>query len=136
MRALVVVAALASGLAGQASASEFEAKNGQVVCDTLVAFEELTIAIGERDDHSIAAMQDKGCHQPQPGSKLELIEAYPDQTVLLFGKLAQYTHLGPVPPHIERMTNLAKVRVLSGDAGATIGFTLLPVLQHTDGRVE
>ena len=135
MRALVVATALVLCLAGQASASEFETKTGQVVCDSLVAFEELTIAIGERDDSSIEAMSGKGCHQPQPGSKMELIEAYPDQTILLFGKLSQYTHVGPVPPHIERMTNLAKVRVFAGDATSSIGFTLLPVLQHT-GRPD
>jgi hypothetical protein len=136
MRALVVAAALALCLAGRVSASEYETKSGQVVCDTLLAFEELTIAIGEKDDRSIQAMSGRGCHLPQPGSRMELIEAYPDQTVLLFGKLSEYTHVGPVPPHIERMTNLAKVRLFAGDATSTIGFTLVPVLQHTDGRPE
>jgi hypothetical protein len=56
-----------------------------------------------------------------------LIEAYPDQTILLVSKLVEYTHIGPVPDHIERLTNLAKVRVFSRDAAPAVGFTMLRV---------
>ena len=96
MRALIGAAAVAACLASPCSAYDLQTKSGQVVCDTLPKFEELTIAIGMKDDESITAMGSKGCHLPEPGLRMELIEAYPDQTALLFGKLAEYTHLGPV----------------------------------------
>jgi hypothetical protein len=72
-------------------------------------------------------MGDKGCHLPEAGSRMELIEAYPDQTRRLFGKLVEYTRIGPVPEHIERLTQLAKVRLLTPDGAPRVGFTLLPV---------
>jgi hypothetical protein len=66
--------------------------------------------------------------------RITLIEAYADQTVLLFQKLAEKTPLGPVPEHIEELTNLAKVRVFYRDRDPTIGFTLLRVPHRPDGQ--
>ena len=71
---------------------------------------------------------------PDPGLRMELIEAYPDETVLLFNKLAAYTRIGPIPEHIERLTHLAKVRVLTPDLAPSVGFTLLPGSRHTLGH--
>ena len=127
MRATIVAAALVWCLLAPASAYDLQTKSGQAVCDTLHAFEELTIAINIDDDQFIQEMGNNGCHIPEPGLRIELIEAYPDETVLLFSKLAEYTRIGPVPHHIERLTHLAKVRVITRDKRPTVGFTLLPV---------
>ena len=110
-----------------ATAYDFETKKGQAVCDTLAEFEELSIAIGMQDDRYIEEMGNKGCHFPKAGMGMTLLEAYADQTVLLFRKLADNTHLGPVPEHIDRVTNLAKVRLFYPDRDPTVGFTLLPL---------
>lgn len=127
MRAFVVAAALVLCLSGPSAAYDLQTRNGQAICDTLRAFEELTIAINMDDDRFIAEMGEKGCHMAETGSRMELIEAYPDQTIRLFGKLVEYTRIGPVPEHIERLTQLAKVRLFTADATPTVGFTLLPV---------
>src|SRR4030081_3479620 len=127
MRAILLAAACLGCLSGPSFGYDLETKNGQAVCDTLLGFEELSIAIGMRDDRAIEEMGSKGCHVPEPGLKMELIESYADQTVLLFSKLAAHTRLGPVPQHIERLTNLAKVRLLYRDRDPAVGFTLLRV---------
>jgi hypothetical protein len=127
MRAIVFAAAFLGCLSGPSSAFDLETKRGQAICDTLLGFEELSIAIGMEDDRSIAEIASRGCHLPEPGLRMELIEAYADQTALLFRKLAEYTRLGPVPEHIERLTNLAKVRLFPRDGEPMVGFTLLPV---------
>jgi hypothetical protein len=127
MRTTVTTAALVVCLSAPALAYDLQTRSGQAVCDTLRAFEELTIAINTDDDHFIEEMGNKGCHMPHPGLSMELIEAYPDETVLLFSKLAEYTHIGPVPANIERLTHLAKVRVLTPDEAPSVGFTLLRV---------
>ncbi len=132
MRAVVLAAALLLCLAGQSSAFDLQTKRGQVVCDTLQAFEELTIAISLADDEAIEAMTRKGCHLPEAGSRMELIEAYPDQTVLLFKKLTEYAGLSGVPAHIERLANLAQVRVFASDATPSVGYTMLPVSEGAD----
>src|ERR1700688_2892095 len=111
MRAIVFAAAFLGCLSGSCSAFDLETKRGQAICDTLLQFEELSIAIGMRDDRYIEEMGSKGCHYPEPGMGMTLLEAYADQTVLLFRKLAGNTRLGPVPEHIDRVTNLAKVRL-------------------------
>lgn len=127
MRAIVLAAAFLGCLSGPSSAYDLQTKRGQVICDTLIAFEELSIAIAVEDDGAIEEMGSKGCHLPEPGLRMELIEAYADQTALLFRKLADNTRLRPVPEHIERLTNLAKVRLLNGDREPIVGFTLLPL---------
>jgi hypothetical protein len=86
------------------------------------------------DDQYIEEMGDKGCHFPEPGLRMALIEAYADQTVLLFRKLAENTRLGPVPERIDELTNLAKVRLFYRDRDPTIGFTLLRVPHRPDGQ--
>ena len=134
MRAIVVAAALLGCLSGSCSAFEFETRKGQAICDTLAKFEELSIAIGMEDDQYIEEMGDKGCHFPEAGLRISLIEAYADQTVLLFRKLAEKTRLGPVPERIDELTNLAKVRLLHRDRDPTIGFTLLRVPHRPDGQ--
>jgi hypothetical protein len=91
MRAIVIAAAVLGCLCGPSSAYDFETKKGQAVCDTLAEFEELSIAIGMQDDRYIEEMGNKGCHFPQPGMGMTLLEAYADQTVLLFRKLADNT---------------------------------------------
>jgi hypothetical protein len=107
---------------------------GQAVCDTLAQIEELSIAISMGDDAYIQEMGSKGCHFPPPGIRMALIEAYADQTALLFRKLAEKTHIGAVPEHIEDLTNLAKVRVFFPDRDPMIGYTLLRVPHQPDGR--
>jgi hypothetical protein len=134
MRATVVMAALVVCLAAPTFAYDLQIKSGQAVCDTLRAFEELTIAITTDDDQFIAEMGNNGCHMPRPGLSMELIEAYPDETVLLFSKLAEYTRIGPVPGHVERLTHLAKVRVLTPDEASSVGFTLLRVSPRSAGQ--
>src|ERR1700680_3004523 len=115
MRAIVIAAAVLGCLCGPSSAYDFETKKGQAVCDTLAQFEELSIAIGMADDRYIEEMGSKGCHLPEGGLEMALNEAYSDQTILLFRKLADNTRLGPVPPHIEQLTSLAKVRLFLPD---------------------
>jgi hypothetical protein len=134
MRAIVIAAAVLGCLCGPSSAYDFETKKGQAVCDTLAEFEELSIAIGMQDDRYIEEMGNKGCHFPEPGVGMTLLEAYADQTVLLFRRLADNTRLGPVPEHIDRFTNLAKVRLFHSDRDPTVGFTLLPLSHRPDGR--
>ena len=134
MRAIVIAAALAAGLSGPGFAYDAQTMNGQAVCDTLAQLEELSIAIGMKDDAYIEEMGSKGCHFPEPGLKVSLIEAYADQTVLLFQKLAEKTHLGPVPENIGDLTNLAKVRLYYRDREPAVGFTLLRVPHSPDGR--
>jgi hypothetical protein len=134
MRAIVVAAALLGCLSGACFAAELETTKGQAICDTLAKFEELSIAIGMEDDQYIEAMGEKGCHFPEAGLKMALIEAYADQTILLFRKLAENTRLGPVPERIDELTNLAKVRLFHRDREPTIGFTLLRVPHRPDGR--
>ena len=132
MRAVVVAAALSLCLAGQSFAFDLQTKRGQVVCDTLQAFEELTIAISLKDDEAIEAMTSKGCHVPDAGLRMELVEAYPDQTVLLFKKLTEYTGLSGVPTHIEQLANLAQVRVFASGPTPRVGYTMLPVHERAD----
>jgi len=134
MRAIVIAAALAAGLSGPGFAYDAQTMNGQAVCDTLAQLEELSIAIGMKDDAYIEEMGSKGCHFPEPGLKVSLIEAYADQTVLLFQKLAEKTHLGTVPENIGDLTNLAKVRLYYRDREPAVGFTLLRVPHSPDGR--
>jgi hypothetical protein len=134
MRAIVIAAALAAGLCGPGFAYDAQTTNGQAVCDTLAQLEELSIAIGMKDDQYIEEMGSKGCHFPEPGLKVSLIEAYADQTVLLFRKLAERTQLGPVPENIGDLTNLAKVRLYYRDREPAVGFTLLRVPHSPDGR--
>jgi hypothetical protein len=134
MRAIVVAAALLGYLSGPCSAYEFETAKGQAVCDTLAKLEELSIAIGMEDDQYIEEMGDKGCHFPEAGLKMSVIEAYADQTVLLFRKLAENTRLGPVPEHIDELTNLAKVRLFYREREQMVGFTLLRVPHRPDGQ--
>jgi hypothetical protein len=132
MRAIVLAAAFLACLSDPGSAYDLQTKNGQAVCDTLLAFEELTIAIGMQDDGAIEEMAHKGCHLPGPGLRMELLEAYADQTVLLFQKLTENTHIGPVPDHIERLASLAKVRLFDRDGDPMVGFTMLPVSRRPD----
>jgi hypothetical protein len=132
MRAIVFAAAFLSCLSGPSFAYDLVTKRGQAICDTLLQFEELSIAIAMEDDHAIEEMGGRGCRVPEPGLKMELIEAYTDQTVLLFSKLADNTRLQPVPEHIERLTSLAKVRLIGRDRTPTVGFTLLPVARHPE----
>jgi hypothetical protein len=134
MRTTVVAAALLVCLSAIARAYDLQTKNGQAVCDSLRAFEELTIAINTDDDQFIEEIGNNGCRMPPPGVRMELIEAYPDETVLLFSKLAEYTRIGPVPDHIERLTHLAKVRVLTPDHAPSVGFTLLRVSPRSVGQ--
>ena len=134
MRAILIAAAVLGFLCGPSCAYDFETKKGQAVCDTLAEFEELSIAIGMQDDRYIEEMGNKGCHFPEPGVGMTLLEAYADQTVLLFRKLADNTRLGPVPEHIDRYTNLAKVRLFYSDSDPTVGFTLLPLSHRPDSR--
>ena len=134
MRAIVIAAALAACLSGPGFAYDAQTMNGQAVCDTLAQLEELSIAIGMKDDAYIEEMGSKGCHFPEPGLKVSLIEAYADQTVLLFRKLAERTQLGPVPENIGDLTNLAKVRLYYRDREPAVGFTLLRVPHSPDGR--
>jgi hypothetical protein len=134
MRAIIIAAALLGCLSGPGSAYDLETRKGQAICDTLAEFEELSIAIGMGDDPYIEEMGTKGCHFPEPGLRISLIEAYADQTVLLFRKLAENTRLGAVPERIEELTNLAKVRLLYRDRDPMIGFTLLPVPHSPDGK--
>jgi hypothetical protein len=132
MRAIVFAAVLLGCCCGPSLAYDLETKGGQAVCDTLAEFEELSIAIGMADDRYIEEMGNKGCHFPQPGLKMALIEAYADQTVLLFRKLAENTRLGPVPRDIDKLTNLAKVRIFFPDREPVTGFTLLRVSGRPD----
>jgi hypothetical protein len=125
MRALLFAAALVICPCGPSSAYQLQTEKGQVVCQTLRAFEELTIAIGLKDDRAIDQMIGTGCRVPGPGLDMELLEAYPDQTALLFRKLAEYTDIGPVPAHIERLTSLAQVRLLDPGGAPLVGFTML-----------
>ena len=134
VRAIVIAAAVLGGLSGPSAAYDVESRRGQAICDTLIAFEELSIAISVGDDRYIEEMGNKGCHYPEPGLRMTLIEAYADQTVLLFRKLAEKTGLGPVPEHVDELTNLAKVRVFYRDRDPTIGFTLLRVPHRLDGQ--
>ena len=134
MRAIVIAAALMAGLCDPGFAYDAQTMNGQAVCDTLAQLEELSIAIGMKDDQYIEEMGSKGCHFPEPGLKVSLIEAYADQTVLLFRKLAERTQLGPVPENIGDLTNLAKVRLYYRDREPAVGFTLLRVPHSPDGR--
>jgi hypothetical protein len=134
MRAIVIAAALLGCLSGPCSAYDVETRKGQAICDTLIQFEELSIAIGMEDDRYIEEMGDKGCHFPEPGLRMSLIEAYAGQTVLLFRKLAENTPLGPVPERIDGLTNLAKVRLFHRDHESMIGFTLLRVPHRPDGK--
>jgi hypothetical protein len=134
MRAIVFVAIFVGCLCGPSRAYDLETKRGQAVCDTLAEFEELSIAIGMADDRYIEEMGNKGCHFPEAGLKMALIEAYTDQTVLLFQKLADNTRLGPVPDHIDRLTSLAKVRLFFPDHDPVVGFTLLPVSHRTSSE--
>jgi hypothetical protein len=134
MRAIVFAATCLSCLSGPSSAYDLETKEGQAICDTLAEFEELSIAIGTGDDRYIEEMGDKGCHFPEPGLRMALIEAYADQTVLLFRKLADSTRLGPVPRHIDKLTNLARVRLFYRDRNSMVGFTLLPVQNRPDSQ--
>jgi hypothetical protein len=136
MRAIVVAAALLGCLSGACFAAELETTKGQAICDTLAKFEELSIAIGMEDDQYIEAMGSKGGRVPEPGLRVSLIEAYADQTVLLFRKLAERTRLGPVPENIGELTNLVKVRVFYRDREPTVGFTLLRVPHRNDGQVD
>lgn len=132
MRAIFIAAALA--LSSPCFAFDAQTTRGQAVCDTLAQLEELSIAIGMQDDQYIEEMGSKGCHFPEPGLRVSLIEPYADQTVLLFRKLSERTHLGPVPENIGDLTNLAKVRVFYRDRAPTVGFTLLRVPHRPDGR--
>jgi hypothetical protein len=134
MRAIVIAAALAGCLSGPCFAFDSQTTRGQAVCDTLAQLEELSIAIGMQDDAYIEDMGSRGCHFPEPGLRVSLIEAYADQTVLLFRKLSERTRLGPVPENIGDLTNLAKVRVFYRDRAPTVGFTLLRVPHSPDGR--
>jgi hypothetical protein len=134
MRSVVVAVALLGCLSAPCFAYEVETRNGQAICDTLAQFEELSIAIGMEDNQYIEEMGSKGCHFPEPGLRMSLIEAYADQTVLLFRKLAENTRLGPVPENIGGLTNLAKVRLFHPDRAPTVGFTLLRVPHHPDGQ--
>jgi hypothetical protein len=134
MRVIVVAAAVLGCLSGSCSAYDSETERGQAVCDTLAEFEELSIAIGVGDDRYIEQMGDKGCHFPDEGLRMSLIEAYTDQTVLLFRKLAGNTQLGPVPERIDDLANLAKVRLFYRDREPTVGFTLLRVPHRPDGK--
>jgi hypothetical protein len=134
MRAIVVAAALLGCFSDSCSAYDLETKRGQAICDTLAEFEELSIAIGMRDDQYIEEMVDKGCHFLEPGLRMSLIEAYADQTALLFRKLAEHTRIGPVPERIDELTNLAKVRLFRRDREPTVGFTLLRVPRGPDGK--
>jgi len=134
MRAILFAAALLGCLSGSCSAYDIQTTRGQAICDTLAQLEELSIAIGVGDDRYIEEMGDKGCHFPEPGLRMTLIEAYADQTALLFRKLAENTQLGPVPENIADLTNLAKVRMFHPDREPTVGFTLLRVPHRPDGR--
>jgi hypothetical protein len=87
-----------------------------------------------QDDAYIEDMGNRGCRFPEPGLRVSLIEPYADETVLLFRKLSERTHLGPVPENIGDLTNLAKVRVFYRDRAPTVGFTLLRVPHQPDGR--
>jgi hypothetical protein len=136
MRAIVVAAALAGFLSGPCLAFDSQTARGQAVCDTLAQLEELSIAIGMQDDQYIEEMGSRGCHFPEPGLRVSLIEAYADQTVLLFRKLAEKTHLGSVPENIGELTNLAKVRLYNRDREPTVGFTLLRVPHRSNGQVD
>jgi hypothetical protein len=123
-------------LSGPSSAFDLETKRGQAICDTLLELEELSIAIAVEDDRAIEEMGSKGCHLPEAGLRMELIEAYVDQTALLFRKLADNTRLRPIPEHIERLTNLAKVRLFYRDGEPMVGFTLLPVSRRPEGHYD
>jgi hypothetical protein len=134
MRAVVLAAALLSCVSGACSAYDTQTTRGQAICDTLAQLEELSIAISVGDEPYIEEMGNKGCHFPPPGMKMVLIETYADQTVLLFRKLAEKTRIGPVPEHIEELTNLAKVRLFFPDRDPMVGFTLLRVPHRPDGQ--
>jgi hypothetical protein len=134
MRAIVIAAALVAGACSPSFAYDSQTRNGQAVCDTLAQLEELSIAIGMQDDQYIEEMGSKGCHFPEPGLRVSLIEAYADQTVVLFRKLAEKTRIGTVPENIGDLTNLAKVRLYYRDREPAVGFTLLRVPQTPDGR--
>jgi hypothetical protein len=136
MRAILFGAAFLGCLSSSSSAYDLRTTKGQAVCDTLAQLEELSIAIGMGDDSYIEEMGHKGCHFPEPGLRMALIEAYADQTVLLFTKLAEKTRLGPVPERIADLTNLAKVRMFYGDREPAVGFTLLRVPHRPDGQVD
>ena len=134
MRAIVIAAALVAGVCSPSFAYDSQTRSGQAVCDTLAQLEELSIAIGMQDDQYIEEMGGKGCHFPEPGLRMTLIEAYAGQTLLLFSKLAEKTRLGPVPERIDELTNLAKVRLFHRDREPTVGFTLLRVPHRPDGQ--
>jgi hypothetical protein len=136
MRAILLASAFLGCLSGSCSAYELRTTRGQAICDTLAQIEELSIAIGMGDDSYIEEMGHKGCHFPEPGLRMALIEAYADQTVLLFAKLSEKTRLGPVPERIADLTNLAKVRMFHRDREPTVGFTLLRVPHRSDGQVD
>jgi hypothetical protein len=136
VRPALFVAALAAFFCTPAFADAVVTEPGQAICDTLLEFEELTIAISTEDDPAIVEMSNRGCHVPGPGLPIELVEAYSDQTVLLFGKLAEYTPLRLVPAHIERLARLAKVRWLDHEGKPSIGFTLLRVSRGVDDRTN
>src|ERR1700730_3909243 len=105
MRAIVIAAALVGCFSGPCFAFDSQTMRGQAICDTLAQLEELSIAIGMEDDQYIEAMGSKGCRFPEPGLRVSLIEAYADQTVLLFRKLAERTRLGPVADNIGEVTH-------------------------------
>jgi hypothetical protein len=134
MRAIVIAAALVAGVCGPCFGYDSQTRSGQAVCDTLAQLEELSIAIGMQDDKYIEEMGSKGCHFPEPGLRVSLIETYADQTVLLFRQLAEKTRLGPVPENIGDLTNLAKVRLYYHDGEPAVGYTLLRVPHTPDGR--
>ena len=136
MRTILLAAAILGYLSGSCSAYDLRTTRGQAICDTLVQLEELSIAIGMGDDSYIEEMGHEGCHFPEAGLRMALIEAYADQTVLLFTKLAEKTRLGPVPERIADLTNLAKVRMFHADREPTVGFTLLRVPHRADGQVD
>jgi hypothetical protein len=132
MRAVALAAAFLLYLVGPSSAFDLLTKRGQVICDTLRAFEELTIAISMKDDEAIVEMSQRGCQLPGAGLRMELVEAYPDQTALLFEKLAEYAGLSGVPPHVERLASLAEIRLFTGEKTAIVGYTMLPVRERSD----
>lgn len=134
MRAIIFSAAFLGCLCGPGFAYDLETKTGQAVCDTLLEFEELSLAIGMEDNRHIEEMGNKGCHFPEPGLRMALIEAYAHQTALLFRKLAEYTSLGRVPERIDLSTNLAKVRLFYRDRDSRVGFTLLRVTCRPNGQ--
>jgi len=136
MRAIVLAAALMACLSGPSRAYDPADEERQVICDTLIAFEELSIAIAVEDDHAIAEMGDKGCHLPGPCSEWSLLKPTPTRPPCCSESSPTQPQLRGVPEDIEAADEPRQGRLIYGDRDPIVGFTLLPLSHRREGRAR